>query len=572
VAKGGGNGYEKMNSDGTCGELGDFGATEPATRNKALFNATYRKHLSDNDLCGDYYFGEKPIFQNYGASGGAADKSRKEGGMWTNEIGMCSGPGFEHFDKANDRFTDFPGIHDAAAAVYTARRKYCRFNCAQCTSTTFKTGAECTNMIVRMAPSLADPDVTGIHSRVFKQLLGKAAFEADVKDISVLNMGSRVVQNVYQEDKYLDLFPVKSLISSTEATVTVYEVHQLCIVWILATITCSFLIAVELTHAYSTEGIDSVYNQVVTGFTYSLVPSTADVKDNVTCGAAEMAYTCLRCVIELGVMVAESALPTTQVFCSWLAVDVAVIGGSRVFEVLLPRISTLGLMGILFNAVRLAPVGTRALLAMVAYIGAVSISIVLVVDASVQDGKDLTLLYFLLPSIAALVVLVVCSVLEVLLADQYNQVYLKNLGLRVEAESKWQHLCTKLLPPYWVQVVQILEGSNSAQYAQVSMRLMELAPVSPDKNVHPDDAAVIRLDPPTQHEMDDLDPDATYPERCAYYVNKELAAEAAASAENSIDFVDIMSCIRRIPNTEVGKEKSEMNARDLIIDLLDILG
>jgi len=170
------------------------------------------------------------------------------------------------------------------------------------------------------------------------------------------------------------------------------------------------------------------------------------------------------------------------------------------------------------------------------------------------------------------VVLVVCSVLEVLLADQYNQVYLKNLGLRVEAESKWQHLCTKLLPPYWVQVVQILEGSNSAQYAQVSMRLMELAPVSPDKNVHPDDAAVIRLDPPTQHEMDDLDPDATYPERCAYYVNKELAAEAAASAENSIDFVDIMSCIRRIPNTEVGKEKSEMNARDLIIDLLDILG
>ena len=57
-----------------------------------------------------------------------------ENGQPFGEMGMCSGFGFEDFDKY-DRDKNFPATYDVVASIRTARRKHCKFTCAQASDT-----------------------------------------------------------------------------------------------------------------------------------------------------------------------------------------------------------------------------------------------------------------------------------------------------------------------------------------------------------------------------------------------------------------------------------------------------
>lgn len=247
----------------------------------------------------------------------------------------------------------------------------------------------------------------------------------------------------------------------------------------------------------------------------------------------------------------------------------AVYGGSHIIEVLLPRVSTLGLMGLLFNSVRLAPAGGRAIFVLFFYILAVAVSITLIVDTSLQ-GNDFELLYFLIPSMGALTAL--CLIIGLVIAQDHDPVWLANLGLEIQGESGWQTFCSRVVPPYWQQVVQVLDGQHNAKYAQMANHVMELNTLEqPDPAVHPEDAGVLRLDPPSQEEVDAMEPHLVFPAKCTYFVDRHSATEAAS--KNSFNITAALACIRRIPNVPFAKDKeSSEGPMGILIDVLDIVG
>lgn len=254
----------------------------------------------------------------------------------------------------------------------------------------------------------------------------------------------------------------------------------------------------------------------------------------------------------------------------------AVIGGTQIFEVLLPRVSTLGLMGILFNSVTLAPASKVALPTLGLYIVGVSVPISLIVNSSLK-GEDYELWYFLVPSVASFAVLVVAVAFELLVSNDANQPWLGNLGLRLKAVTKWQQICAQCTPPYWQQVVHILQGSYNAQYAQCTQRIMDLGnTVEPDATLHPDDAAVLNLDPPLEDAKNEQESQevaaqaATFPNKCTFYVDKSTISTAVDNSSPGI--VDLLACIRRIPNTRIRKNDNDMDGLDAVLDVFDMLG
>ena len=92
------------------------------------------------------------------------------------------------------------------------------------------------------------------------------------------------------------------------------------------------------------------------------------------------------------------------------------------------------------------------------------------------------------------------------------------------------------------QVTQILDGSHNAQHVQIATLLVEINnEPALDAEVHIEETAVIRFDPVTVEETDEMQPEAMFPQKCTHFVNKE------AIIENQQDYVNMMvilSCIR----------------------------
>lgn len=172
----------------------------------------------------------------------------------------------------------------------------------------------------------------------------------------------------------------------------------------------------------------------------------------------------LRTILELGAVVGESVLPTHQCFPQWLLVDLECIGTfERIIEVLLPRISHLGMVGTVFNMFYITPPPLQATFVVLGYIASTITGLAIICSESMTlgNGESLDDIYFVLPIIiqsVAIITLVVATVLSTYnkSAPSWEGV----CGVKMIHASLHHAMCLKLVPPFWFNVAIVLDETE----------------------------------------------------------------------------------------------------------------
>jgi len=228
------------------------------------------------------------------------------------------------------------------------------------------------------------------------------------------------------------------------------------------------------------------YQVVHTGFKFELLSfnkghmQTSDADGRCCLSALDYALFIIVLLLEFGVVMAEAAVPTTQVYPEWFYFDMVVIGGGRIFIVLLPRISHLGLMGILFNITSIIPTGPTALAGLLSYCAMVTICLVSIVEKSFEGAhpEETDLWYFISP----VLVQVVCQIAVAgwTIFCFWNAPapwWERELQISAQGMTRGMEImCMKVVSPRWLCAAKTLErdpDNRTKEYIQVGGRIVK---------------------------------------------------------------------------------------------------
>jgi len=246
----------------------------------------------------------------------------------------------------------------------------------------------------------------------------------------------------------------------------VYEVRGISIIWLLMTMAASGILAIEMIHKYVTVGNTGVLNMLTTGFDFDvIVDSTEDnsaAGEQSCCTSLQFMGYVFKSIFEVGVVVAESALPTAQAFPSWFLVDMVAVGTFETFWLtMLPRLSGLALFGVLFNGTHITLRIVPALLAFILYVASLSIGLSLIAWHDLDTGDGNTTLYFFWPVIALLASITLMAVGMVAIYINGEQPkWATDAHIQVDGGSLYRLMLLRFEAPMWVQVVMNVEQKH----------------------------------------------------------------------------------------------------------------
>jgi len=361
--------------------------------------------------------------------------------------------------------------------VWVAMRKWCPHTCGFCPAS-YATGAVCDQVLMRHVAMVDQADMPRESTAVWLRLVSKAAFELGEEDIAYTTpfLGNELGNSpailppsgTPRREIYLAFH-----MTPTER----WEAEPVAIVWLLVTIMASIVVFGEIVLAYSEkQNTSDIISKILIGVPFHPV----DIHE----GSAEEPSTTIphvlnqsvlgivvRLTLELGAIVGESVLPTHQAFPQWLMVDLKCIGTfERVMMVLLPRTSHLGITGVLFNSFYITPPALQGIIVVLGYVAMAVLGLAITLNVSMQPGQDVDTVYFFVPIIAQCIALLVITVITIWLT--YNKdkpEWEAAAGLRVHHASHQYAMCMQIVPPLWVHVVLLLEGSDERKYSWVEM-------------------------------------------------------------------------------------------------------
>jgi len=359
------------------------------------------------------------------------------------------------------------------------------------------------------------------YQKAWKRLVSKAAFEkidGEEKEIfviqpSVHNCGYNATTGIASCSQIqvvkdaatpaqIDMFISRSQVDK-------YKAEDITVIWLAVSVFAGIMVALEMAW-YGCQDPLFFYHIVHTGFPYAL-SLDADQDDPNTARPAvcrtyiDSAIWVLVLLVEFGVVMAEAAVPTTQVYAEWFWVDMVVVPYTtdhwyRQLEVLFPRISHLGLMGILFNVTCIVPTGRTALTAIISYSCITAMSMCLIVWTAFEgNDTDENQLYFLMPVyIQVFVQLCVVAWTVFHFWNAPTPWWESTLGVSSKTSRKIESMCLKVVPPRWVQIALILEREHP-QKTMIQVR--DTLVVRDHDDTERDSSSVLVLDPPPEDKL-----------------------------------------------------------------------
>jgi len=173
------------------------------------------------------------------------------------------------------------------------------------------------------------------------------------------------------------------------------------------------------------------------------------------------------------VVVAESALPTSQCYPEFFLVDMNVTQGNAIIETMLPRLNGMAIFGVLFNATHMSPSKRFAFTASFVFFTSYGVGLAVLADHSL-DGEDLSnFVYFgypILCMVATLIMFVAAMIM------QYNTrlppAWAEEIGVTAHTVSEYQTLLLRIQPQLMVQVALIIAQRESFSAVRVDNMLV----------------------------------------------------------------------------------------------------
>lgn len=316
----------------------------------------------------------------------------------------------------------------------------------------------------------------------WSRFVSKAAFEEDVSSIQLFMITAAKTNKTKAGETFLTQLDVASLIVSEEKNEAIIALNA---IWVIVTFLAGIFVFLEMVN-YGLEDPAYFYQVVHTGFKFELLSlkeghmATSDAAVRCCHDITDYTLFVIVLLLEIGVVMAEAAVPTTQVYAEWFWIDMVVIGGGRIFVVMLPRISHLGLLGILFNITSIIPTGLTALAGITSYIILATVSLVSIVEKSFEgaDPDSMDLWYFISPVLTQIVCQVgVASWTVFCFWNAPSPWWEEALQITGHGMTRGMEvMCLKVVSPRWLCVAKTLEShedNRSKEYVQISGKLVK---------------------------------------------------------------------------------------------------
>jgi hypothetical protein len=319
----------------------------------------------------------------------------------------------------------------------------------------------------------------------WSRIVSKAAFEEEVDSLPIYRL---VAYTVNATEAAINGFyrPLRADMAGLTISEEKNEaIRSLNSIWVITTLLAGLFVLIEMIN-YGCQDPAYFYQVVHTGFKFELMSlkkghmQVSDAEGRCCLNTMDYAIFIIVLLLEFGVVMAEAAVPTTQVYPEWFYFDMVVIGGGRIFVVLLPRVSHLGLMGILFNITSIIPTGATALAGILSYIAMATICLVSIVEKSFEGAhpEETDLYYFISP----VLVQVICQIgvagwTIFWFWNAPSPWWERELQLSAQGMTRGMEImCMKVVSPRWLCAAKTLErdpDNRTKEYIQVGGRLVK---------------------------------------------------------------------------------------------------
>jgi len=171
----------------------------------------------------------------------------------------------------------------------------------------------------------------------------------------------------------------------------------------------------------------------------------------------------LRGILEIGVLVAESQVPTHQCYPQWLYVDMVSIGSfQRVCEVFLPRLNHLMIANAVETAFHATIYGSYMTMFLFFYLFISGGSMWIILDAS-KTSIELDAIYYLAPQICFVFVVILMLIMIGFSDNSLVPFWGRNLNVKVLASTALEQKGLNWAPPYMMNIALLLQSCSESK-------------------------------------------------------------------------------------------------------------
>jgi len=360
-------------------------------------------------------------------------------------------------------------------------RDACKYTCGQC-SPNHQTGQAC-NRMARVLLHLRDA-IIGAHfdaqlQGVWKMLLAKAMFEKNLETgkqlgysaILRFNTADYVARMTYvipESSNVPGMTYGQIMAVLEEETNTKYDPQRgASAIWLGITGLASLVLVTEVylwTKATDDAGSNSYprfLTSVMHGFVYDI--QIGDKADEFKLPPMLSVPEVLRGILEIGVLVAESQVPTHQCYPQWLYVDMVSIGSfERVCEVFLPRLNHLMIANSVETAFHATIYGSYMGMFLLFYVFISGGSMWIILDAS-KTSIELDAIYYLAPQICFVFVVLLMLTMIGFSNSSLVPFWGRNLNVKVLATTAFEQKGLNWAPPYMMNIALLLQSCSESK-------------------------------------------------------------------------------------------------------------